>query len=174
MTHFLNGGVDALKKPNTRKERVHWLISKLGRDYGWNLAVKTDHEVEKEFELMYQGFQDQKGNIHDGQQDLTCLICDYKVLWSCSCGCEDEPPIFSASDPNYESRLKAYEEEDERIHLNFLNSLSKAGFLDVGDGILINPNKIKDFDIKSGIVTFGDEKIEVSPECRASFIPFSK
>ncbi|WP_054029097.1 hypothetical protein [Bacillus sp. FJAT-28004] len=163
-----------MKKPLTRKEQVQWLISKLGRDYGWSLAMKTDSEVVSEFESIYQAYQERHEDTGNEQNALLCLICEYEVEWSCSCGCEDKQPVLSVNDPSYESRLKAYEDEDEKLHSEFFNKLSEMNFLDTGNGHLLNPSFIQDFDLQTGVVTFSDQQIVVSPQYRASFIPFSK
>ncbi|AWQ17045.1 hypothetical protein C1N92_20305 [Bacillus velezensis] len=74
--------------PKRRKERVKFLIDKLGeKTVSSTIAVMTDREVKRFFDEMYPLYKDRE-NFSSDYQTPTCLVCESPtyIKWDCDCG----------------------------------------------------------------------------------------
>lgn len=74
--------------PKGRKERVKFLINKLGeKTISSTIAVMTDREVKRLFDEMYPLYKDREDFSSDYQTPI-CLVCESPtyIQWDCNCG----------------------------------------------------------------------------------------
>ncbi|MCU5570869.1 hypothetical protein OCA42_13335 [Bacillus cereus] len=78
-----------LKKPRNRKERVEFLIKKMGFDViGSSLVSMTDRDVKYLFEGAYLTYKDKEDYQTPEYRLPKCLVCGCETVihWDCSCG----------------------------------------------------------------------------------------
>ncbi|KAB2493191.1 hypothetical protein F8158_22765 [Bacillus cereus] len=95
---FEGNNVSNSKKPSNRKERVDFLIRKIGFDViSKSLASMTDREVKVLFEGAYLTYRDREDYRAPKYQTPECLICGSETVthWDCACG----HAIIDADDP---------------------------------------------------------------------------
>ena len=76
-------------KPQNRKERVAFLINKLGKDVILKtVAFMNDKEMKDFFETMYPLYKDRNDYITPDYKQPECLVCGSVTIthWECACG----------------------------------------------------------------------------------------
>ncbi|MEK4503610.1 hypothetical protein [Bacillus sp. FSL R12-0069] len=99
------------KKPRNRKERVDFLIKKMGFDVIGRLLVSmTDREVKYLFEGAYLTYKDREDYQTPEYSPPDCLVCGCETVvhWDCGCG----HAIIDANDTSLQE-LKNSGEYDE-------------------------------------------------------------
>lgn len=76
-----------MKKPSNRKERVKFIIRKLGRGYESAFALMTDREVKGFFDELYLKIKDRE-DFQEERSNPKCLVCqgEVEITWDCGCG----------------------------------------------------------------------------------------
>lgn len=77
------------KKPSNRKERVGFLIRKIGFDViSKSISSMTDREVKPFFEEVYPTYKDREDYQVPEYKTPECLVCDGETImdWECACG----------------------------------------------------------------------------------------
>ncbi|WP_291566732.1 MULTISPECIES: hypothetical protein [unclassified Clostridium] len=84
-----------MKKPKNRKERIDFIIAKLGNDMGLLFLSLTDREVKKFIDENYNWLKEKE----DYQQPISrCIRCNEEVIHHTECGCGYDRAIFSEED----------------------------------------------------------------------------
>lgn len=84
-----------MKKPKNRKERIDFIIAKLGNDTGLLFLSSTDREVKKFIDENYNWLKEKE----DYQPPISRYIrCNEEVIHHTECGCGYDRTIFSEED----------------------------------------------------------------------------
>ena len=78
-----------MQKAKNRKERVSFLINKIGSENIINtLASMNDREVKKLFDAMYPIYKNKEDYVAPQFNPPTCLVCGSETVthWECGCG----------------------------------------------------------------------------------------
>lgn len=99
--------VEYLKKLKNRKERIEFIIKKLGIGTAQGMLLLSDKEIKKFVDSIYIRLKDK----NDYQEkESTCLRCGEEIIHHTECGCGYNRAVFSEWD--WKDDIESFDEED--------------------------------------------------------------
>ncbi|MCQ4924983.1 hypothetical protein NE686_17920 [Tissierella carlieri] len=79
-------------KARNRKERIEFLIKKIGLPATQSLLTVSDREVKKYYETVYPIIKDRTD--YEYNLSTPCIRCGSDVVWKSECGCGENRAVF--------------------------------------------------------------------------------
>lgn len=88
---------ETMKKPNTRRDRINFIIQKKGKRMSDIFSIMTDREVKQYFDAIYPIIKD-KPDATSSDDAVQCIRCGCDVEHHFECLCGYDRAVFSEED----------------------------------------------------------------------------
>ncbi|MEW9940024.1 hypothetical protein AB2T82_21085 [Clostridium butyricum] len=98
-----------MRKPKNRKERIDFIVNKMGINVAQGMLYMSDKEVKQFVDSVYLNLKNKEDHIEEGS---TCIRCGEQIIHHTECGCGNDRSIFSEEEWKYD--IESFSDESDR------------------------------------------------------------